>query len=132
MLPSVMAHDDKNRKDTKGSFRLAICSRLNHARRPLFQPESSSCASDPRRRIGRLRKIRNKPRPEGKFPRSALLTAETALVTAHFLIANARLEFRVSGRKISQLKISNREPIAIFDLDFSDLETLVRAHHCHS
>jgi hypothetical protein len=108
-----MARDDKNIKDTKGSFRLAICSRLNHARRPLFQPESSS-AFDPRRSIGRLRKIRNKPRPEGNFPRSALLTAETAPLTAHFLIANARLKFKVSHRKISPLKISNRERIAIF------------------
>ena len=119
-----MAHDDKNRKDTKGSFRLAICSRFNHACRPLFQPESSSCASDPRRRIGRLRKIRNKPRPEGKFPRSALLTAEIAPLTACFSNRKSGIRISHNPQRMNTLQISNRKKIAIFHL------TKWRRHSC--
>jgi hypothetical protein len=42
--------------------------------------------------------------------------SDSAPLSAHFLIANARLEFELSYRKESLLKISNRERIAIFHL----------------
>jgi hypothetical protein len=45
---------------------------------------------------------------------STHLAADSPALTRKILIANPRLEFRLSHRKISILKISNREEIAIF------------------
>jgi len=42
--------------------------------------------------------------------------SDSAPLSVYFLIANARLEFRLSHRKDSPLKISNRERIAILRL----------------
>ena len=42
--------------------------------------------------------------------------SDSALLSVYFLIANARLEFSVSHRKDSPLKIPNRERIAISHL----------------
>jgi len=42
--------------------------------------------------------------------------SDSAPLSVYFLIANARLEFQLTYRKDSPLKISNRERIAIFHL----------------
>jgi hypothetical protein len=47
-----------------------------------------------------------------RFP--FILAADSSGLAREILIANPRLEFRLSHRKISILKISNREEIAIF------------------
>ena len=94
-----MAHDDKNRKDTKGSFRLAICSRFNHACRPLFQPESSRCASDPRRRIGRLRKFATSHVLKASFLEVRYSLLKLRHLQPVSLIANPELEFHITHRE---------------------------------
>ena len=49
----------------------------------------------------------------------ASLATDSAGLAAHFLIANPRLEFRLTRRKISPLIFSNREEIAFFHVVFN-------------
>ena len=52
------------------------------------------------------------------------LASDPRQSTTHFLIANPRLEFRVTSIRITELPISNRERIAIFQREFPGLSIL--------
>ena len=100
-----MAHDDKITHNKKGEPGLRIRSRLNPPCPPLPQRKRSQPNSS-------LRSVTAKPRQSANYnPQTSI---EITPLTAHFLIANPRLSFSVTHRKISPLKISNRERIAIF------------------
>src|SRR5580700_10635654 len=137
MLPSDMAHDDKDEhKRNQRKTRLATCSRRNQSRCSIPPNDSSLRASTPRHRIVGFRRFRNKTRHQDEFPRTASRSTETASPAAHFLIANARLELSATHRKISPLRISNRERIAFFHCNSSNRRTPAPAHHpslitCH-
>src|SRR5277367_1691282 len=109
-----MAHDDKIKHNKKGEPAPRIPSRLNPTHPPLSQRELSLPTSSLRRVIANPRQSASY-NPQGhNFPRIVVASIETKPLTAYFLIANPRLTFRVNHRKISLLKISNRERIAIF------------------
>jgi hypothetical protein len=124
MLPSLMAHDDKNRKENISRFRLAITSRLNHARRPLFHSQSSHRASAPRHRNVWPGGIPNSRGSDDKLLPSDSPPAETTPLTACFSNRKSGIRISHNPQRVNTLQISNRKKIAIFHL------TKWRRHSC--
>jgi hypothetical protein len=125
-----MAHNGNNEhKRNQGKTRLAMPSSFGDALRLLFRSETPHPPSPPRHSIVPRQTIRNPPRPEDKFPQTTSRSTETASPIVRFLIANARLKLSATHRKISLLRIPNRERIAFSNHSFSNRRAPGPARH---